>query len=175
MNFKIRAFESTDQPHLDRIRRLQLTASIPRQRLAELTQSQQIERMENWYNEKVVFLQNVPISRTYVAVDEQDQPIGYVIVIAEAKDDFRPERQGFLCDLAVEEDYCGEAVATALIQAAEDYVKRMGHEFMMLNVSSYNQRAINFYHKLGYSNEWIMMGKRLPLENTPKNLDEELN
>ena len=85
MNFNIRVFESADQPHLDRIRRSQLTASIPRQRLAELTQSQQIERMENWYNEKVVFLQNVPISRTYVAVDEQDQPIGYVIVIAEAE------------------------------------------------------------------------------------------
>ncbi len=174
MDFKIRVFEQTDQPHLDRIRRSHLAASIPRQRLNELTQSQQIERMENWYNEKVVFLQNVPICRTYVAVDKQNWPIGYVIVIAEAKDDFRPERQGFLCDLAVEEDYWGKTVAADLIKTAESYIKRMGHEFMMLNVSAYNQRAINFYHKLGYSNEWIMMGKRLSVDTELRNLDDEM-
>ena len=119
-------------------------------------------------------MQNVPICRTYVAVDEQNWPIGYVIVIAEAKDDFRPERQGFLCDLAVEEDYWGKTVAADLIETAESYIKRMGHEFMMLNVSAYNQRAINFYHKLGYSNEWLMMGKRLSVDTELRDLDDEM-
>ncbi|MDP7281203.1 MAG: GNAT family N-acetyltransferase [Candidatus Poribacteria bacterium] len=175
MVFKVRIFQESDQLHLDRIRRSHLVASAPQQRLADLSLEQQIERMENWYNEKVVYLQNIPICRTYVAVNSLDLPIGYVVVMAEAKDDFRPERQGFLCDLAVDEIYWGQDVALALVEAAEAYVKRMGHEFMMLNVSAFNQRAVNFYRKLGFVDEWVMMGKRLSVDRPldPEIADDE--
>jgi len=41
----------------------------------------------------------------------------------------------------------------------------------VLNVSAFNQRAVNFYRKLGFVDEWVMMGKRLSVDRP---LDPEI-
>lgn len=161
LKINVRECQDRDQDCIDQLRQEHLLASAPKSRLTDLSRDEIVARMENWYSEKIQLLQDVPVCRTYIATDENDQPLGYAIVVAEAKDDFRSERQGFLCDLAVGEQYWGKGVAQALIKACEDYIKRMGHQFMMLNVSAFNDRAIEFYEKLGYVEEWRMMGKRL--------------
>ena len=161
LKINVRECQDHDQDFIDQLRQEHLLASAPKSRLTDLSRDEIVARMENWYSEKIQLLQDVPVCRTYIATDENDQPLGYAIVVAEAKDDFRSERQGFLCDLAVGEQYWGKGVAQALIKACEDYIKRMGHQFMMLNVSAFNDRAIEFYEKLGYVEEWRMMGKRL--------------
>ena len=161
LKINVRECQDHDQDFIDQLRQEHLLASAPKSRLTDLSRDEIVARMENWYSEKIQLLQDVPVCRTYIATDENDQPLGYAIVVAEAKDDFRSERQGFLCDLAVGEQYWKKGVAQALIKACEDYIKRMGHQFMMLNVSAFNDRAIEFYEKLGYVEEWRMMGKRL--------------
>ncbi|HIC18162.1 TPA: GNAT family N-acetyltransferase [Candidatus Poribacteria bacterium] len=161
LKINVRECQDHDQDFIDQLRQEHLLASAPKSRLTDLSRDEIVARMENWYSEKIQLLQDVPVCRTYIATDENDQPLGYAIVVAEAKDDFRSERQGFLCDLAVGEQYWVKGVAQALIKACEDYIKRMGHQFMMLNVSAFNDRAIEFYEKLGYVEEWRMMGKRL--------------
>ena len=161
LKINVREYQDRDQDFMDQLRQEHLLGSAPKSRLTDLSKDEIVARMENWYSEKIQLLQDVPVCRTYIATNQDDQPLGYAIVVAEAKDDFRAERQGFLCDLAVEEKYWGEGVAQALIKACEDYIKRMGHQFMMLNVSAFNDRAIEFYEKLGYVDEWRMMGKRL--------------
>ena len=164
MEIKIREYQEKDKEFVDNLRCKHLLASVPQTRLADLNDEEKLNRMLQWYDEKIEFIQNIPVCRTYVATDENDNPLGYVIITAEAKDDFRPERQGFLCDLAVEETHWGSGAAQALVEAAERYVRRMGHEFMMLNVSAFNERAVEFYQKLGYVEEWKMMGKRLRVD-----------
>jgi len=164
MDIEIREYQENDRKFVEKLQREHLLASAPKTRLADVSDAEKLNRMLGWYNEKIEVLQHVPICRTYIATDKTGKQLGYVIVMAEAKDDFRPERQGFLCDLAIEEAYWGSGVAQALIEAAEHYAKRMGHEFMMLNVSAFNERAVEFYRKLGYVEEWKMMGKRLQVE-----------
>ena len=161
MEITIREYQEKDKEFVESLRCQHLLASVPQSRLADLNDVEKLDRMLRWYEEKIEFLQTVPLCRTYIATDKSDNPLGYVIVMAEAKDDFRPERQGFLCDLAVEEAHWGSGAAQALVETAERYARRMGHEFMMLSVSAFNERAVEFYRKLGYIEEWKMMGRRL--------------
>jgi len=161
MNIKIREYKDNDFEFVRKLSRKYLLDSVPELRLGDLSEAQKMERMLNWYEQIVKKIKNIPNTKTFIALDKDDNRLGYVIVFWGAKDDFRPQRQGFLCDIAVKEEYWGKNVATKLMETAENYVKNMGAEYIALNVSAYNERAINFYRKLGYVDEWKMMGKKL--------------
>jgi len=161
MNFKVREYTDDDEKFVRVLSRKYLLCSASELRLGDLPDDQKLDRMQNWYEQIEKKIKNVSTAKTYIAVDENDNRLGYVIVFWGAKDDFRPQRQGFLCDIAVKEEYWGKGVAQALMKTAENYVKSMGAEYMALNVSAFNKRAVKFYQKLGYVEEWKMMGKKL--------------
>lgn len=157
----VREYTDDDAQFVRMLSRKYLLCSVPELRLGDLPEDQKLSRMQNWYDQTVKKIEDVPTAKTFIAVDENDNRLGYVMVFWGAKDDFRAQRQGFLCDLAVKEKYWRTGVAQALTEAAEDFVRSKGAEFMALNVSAFNKRAVNFYQKLGYVEEWKVMGKKL--------------
>lgn len=161
MAVKIREYTDGDAKFVRNLSRKYLLCSASELRLEELPDEEKLDRMLNWYEQIEKKIKRVSTAKTYIAVDENDNRLGYVLVFWGAKDDFRPQRQGFLCDIAVKEKYWGEDVAQSLMKTAENYVKSMGAEFMALNVSAFNKRAVKFYKKLGYVEEWKLMGKKL--------------
>lgn len=161
MKVKVREYTDDDAKFVRNLSRKYLLCSAPESRLEGLSDDEKLSRMLDWYEQIEKKIKDVSSARTYIAVDENDNRLGYVLVFWGAKDDFRPQRQGFLCDIAVKDEYWGKGVAQALMKTAENYVKSMGAEYMTLNVSAFNKRAVKFYKKLGYVEEWKMMGKKL--------------
>jgi ribosomal protein S18 acetylase RimI-like enzyme len=57
-----------------------------------------------------------------------------------------------------------------LLKEAEREIKERGGIFIALTVNAQNGRAVEFYRKLGYLEEWKVMGKNLyvPDGTTPE-------
>jgi ribosomal protein S18 acetylase RimI-like enzyme len=108
----------------------------------------------------------LPEGGLFVAVDEQDQPIGHVIVLGNNVDTVTDLPQAWVYDLSVRRDWWGRGVGEKLMQTAEQFAASLGLEWIGLGVTSSNQRALSFYQKIGYRTERFQMAKRLE-----KNLD----
>ena len=63
----------------------------------------------------------------------------------------KPKKIGFVNELVVVESYRGTSAATQLVDAIEQHFAEQGAAEFSLNVASFNQRALNFYSKVGYA------------------------
>jgi ribosomal protein S18 acetylase RimI-like enzyme len=100
----------------------------------------------------------------FIAVDESSiypEPVGYVLVATNAKDDLTGERQAYILDIAVKPKCRGQGIGAELMRKAKEYAKGEGLRYIGLTVATGNKQALRLYHKLGYIEEWKRLAKRL--------------
>jgi ribosomal protein S18 acetylase RimI-like enzyme len=94
-----------------------------------------------------------------IAEDEDGTPLGF-ISLKVVKDVAGIER-GHAADLAVTESARHSGVGRALMQAGEAWARERGFTVLSLDVWSTNERALEFYRRLGYGAESLCLIKAL--------------
>lgn len=161
MPYLIREATSEDEEFIRQLRRRNHMLNAPILRIAGMTRKEVDNAMDEWAERNLADIRTLEKTRTYIAQTEEGFRVGYVIVSWGVRDDFSQLPQGFIWDIGVERVHWGTGVAKLLMERAEDYVREEGGLFMALNVNANNGRAVAFYRKLGYVEEWKTMGKLL--------------
>jgi ribosomal protein S18 acetylase RimI-like enzyme len=160
-NYVIRDATPHDEDFIRQLRRRNHMLNAPILRIAGMTRQEVDEAMDEWAERNLADIRKMEKTRTYIAETEEGYRIGYIIVSYGVRDDFSQLPQGFIWDIGVERVYWGTGVAQRLMERAENYVREEGGLFVSLNVNANNGRAVAFYRKLGYIEEWKTMGKLL--------------
>ena len=81
-----------------------------------------------------------------------EKTVGYVVVYFNTlpKEYFHFEKRAFIGSIAVDENYRGQGVGTALLKAVETAVKKKKISALEIDVYTFNQDAEKLYNKLGY-------------------------
>jgi GNAT superfamily N-acetyltransferase len=95
-----------------------------------------------------------PGMAVYVAVDGDQQPLGFVYLTTE-EDYFTGDNVGHVDILAVDRRAEGRGVGTALMHRAEIWARASGYRRLSLNVFDGNGRARTLYERLGYRAETL--------------------
>lgn len=109
------------------------------------------------YNEKDVLRiledENAPI---FVAADEEDKVAGYafcVIKTVENSNALVDRKFLYIDDFCVDEKYRKRHVGQTLMQAVTEEAKKMGIDTIELNVWEFNESAVKFYEKCGFTTQ----------------------
>ena len=108
-----------------------------------------------------VFREHLLDEQTYIFIGEvDDQPIGYVMVlVSERQDD--PYCYGMktviIDQLSVNPEYRSKGYGEALMHHVFDLAKSLGVKMLMLSVWSFNERAIAFYERQGFTSRSLRM------------------
>ncbi len=100
----------------------------------------------------------------FIALDEASsppEPVGYVLLMLNAVDDFTGERQAYILDIAVRPERRGQGIGTKLMEKAHDHAREKGLRYIGLTVAAGNENAIRLYRELGYIEEWKRMSRKL--------------
>jgi ribosomal protein S18 acetylase RimI-like enzyme len=100
---------------------------------------------------------------TFVA-EEGSQLLGYVQVEVKVipEGDFNKQvRHGIINNLAVTASMRRNGVGRKLLQKAEEWLRQKDLDYSQLNVWEFNESAIRFYEKIGYSNYSRKMARSL--------------
>ena len=126
--------------------------------------------LDGWTQRSLADMSRYEVIRTIIAETEDGERVGYAISLWPAQDDFSQLPQGYIFDIGVERQHWGTPVAEMLLKEAEREIKERGGIFIALTVNAQNGRAVEFYRKLGYLEEWKVMGKNLyvPDGTTPE-------
>ena len=95
----------------------------------------------------------------FVAEDDRGQPLGFATVTHDTH--FTGERQAYIGELATSAQAEGHGVGKALLQACEQWARDQGYRVLALATGAANQRALGFYHHLGYRDEDVKLVKLL--------------
>jgi GNAT superfamily N-acetyltransferase len=98
-----------------------------------------------------------------IAEDEHGAPAGF-IHLHPAVDFFTHETHTHVSDIVVVPAAEGRGVARALMDAADDWARSLGHRVVSLNVFGGNERARGLYERLGYGADTLKMVKLLASE-----------
>ena len=97
--------------------------------------------------------------------EDNDQIIGAIIGVLNNYEtdsyDFKAPKRGRVLDLIVKKEYRGRLVGQKLLAKMEQYFKSVGCKALILGVFGYNDKAINFYTKNGYTLRTMDIMKKL--------------
>jgi GNAT superfamily N-acetyltransferase len=94
-----------------------------------------------------------------VAEDDQGERLGFATLSHETH--FTGQHQAYVNELATSEAAEGRGVGAALIAACEQWAREQGHQILALSTGAANQRALGFYHHLGFRVEDVKLVKLL--------------
>ncbi len=100
----------------------------------------------------------------FVAQETPGEILGYAIsFVKEYKEGgvIRPHKLFYLDDLCVDEGRRGQKVGQLLLQEVEAEAKRLGCAYVELNVWLFNEGAVRFYEKNGFTPRCYRMEKKL--------------
>lgn len=97
----------------------------------------------------------------FIAENEDKLLLGHIIIMADVVEATTGEKQGWILDLSVRKGYWNQGIGSLLNKKAEEFIRSKGLKYIGLGVTTCNERAVNFYHKLGYIEERKRMIKRL--------------
>ncbi|HEV2527550.1 MAG TPA: GNAT family N-acetyltransferase [Thermomicrobiales bacterium] len=101
-----------------------------------------------------------PEARTVVAVDQDDVPLGYLVVYPE-REHFTGERRGYIDHLAVADGAEGRGIGRLLLGWAERWARDEGMAVLSLDVFAGNDRARRLYARNGFRDDFVRMVRRL--------------
>ena len=170
--YRLREGTDEDDEFVAELRRRNYMLNAPIMRIAGFTRDEIIEAMDGWTRRSLTDMNRYETVRTVIAETEEGEPAGYAISLWPAQDDFSQLPQGYIYDIGIHRKHWGTGVATLLLRDAEAYVRDHGGAFIALTVNAQNGRAVEFYRKLGYLEEWKVMGKNLYVPNSPSPDDD---
>lgn len=97
----------------------------------------------------------------FIAREKSGEPLGYILVTANARNGQSGEKEIYILDLVVATPYRHRGVGKALLLFVEDFARKQNVGYVGLRVSPLNKKALQFYCRLGYVEEWIEMAKRV--------------
>ena len=103
-------------------------------------------------NEKLAKILQQPTIPFFVAVDENNNVIGYALCEYRAIKDnqfIHDLNYCYLDDICVDKDQRGKGIGTMLYEHVKQQARADGYEAIRLNVWCLNESAIRFYEKLG--------------------------
>jgi ribosomal protein S18 acetylase RimI-like enzyme len=159
--YTLRPATDGDEDFIRNLRRRNYMINAPLLRIAGFTREEVDAAMDDWTERSLAEMRKHETVRTTIAQTENGDRVGYIIVLWGTRDDFSQIPQGYIYDLGVVRTHWGRGVAQRLMEDAEAYIREQGGLFVALNVNANNGRAVAFYRKLGYVEEWKTMGKRL--------------
>ena len=118
---------------------------------------QAITAFEQWL--LVTINQQEQKTMIFVAEDGQGERLGFATIAQESH--FTGEAQAYIHELATSEPAEGRGVGRALVQACEEWAREQGMRFLALSTGAANERALSFYHHLGFRDEDIKLVKLL--------------
>ena len=110
------------------------------------------------YREKMALIDldevNENNGKCYIAIDDENV-IGMVmgiIPVYEKYDylDYKCPKRGIVTELVVSKKSRNIGIGKRLIDKIEEYFKKEGCEYSLVDVFAYNEKAIGFYEKQGY-------------------------
>ncbi len=94
---------------------------------------------------------------------EDDKVLGLIVGMiyneATSSYDFQAPMRGKITELVVTNKARGKGIGSKLMQKMENYLKSIGCKGIILDVFAYNETAVRFYKKHGYSARLIEMIK----------------
>jgi ribosomal protein S18 acetylase RimI-like enzyme len=159
--YRVRPASDADEEFIRALRRRNFMHNAPILRIAGQTAAEVIDAMEDWTDRSLDGMGDLDSIRITVAETEAGEVVGYLMLLWPAMDDFSQLPQGYVYDVGVVRQHWGMDVGALLIKDAEDHVREQGGAFIQLNVNAQNGRAVEFYRKNGYIEEWKVLGKCL--------------
>lgn len=154
MRVEVRLAQPADRAWLGRLRQESAVYGIPYgrsipNRAVQARSRASLEQL--WQAEDVEIL---------VAVDQQGQRLGYLILLSHQLEPSTGEAQAVIYDLAVEPRHWGTRVVRELVQEAARRTAAKGLAYLVGEVSADNQRALQKALRLGFQVErhQIVMG-----------------
>ncbi|MCI0580377.1 MAG: GNAT family N-acetyltransferase [Chloroflexi bacterium] len=95
----------------------------------------------------------------FVAEDEQGARLGFATVSHSSH--FTGAGQAYMGELVTSESAEGEGVGKALVRACEQWAREQGYQILSVTTGAANERALGFYHHLGYLDEDVKLVKLL--------------
>lgn len=109
------------------------------------------------YNEKdIIEILKCEDSPIFVAADEDDNVAGYAfcqLKTVEENKAFVGRRFLYIDDFCVDEKYRKQHIGQTLLKAVTDEAKKMNVASIELNVWEFNESAIKFYEKCGFTTQ----------------------
>ncbi|MBI2267375.1 MAG: GNAT family N-acetyltransferase [Armatimonadetes bacterium] len=87
--------------------------------------------------------------------------VGHVILTTGQMEAPTGELQGWILDLSVRPEYWSCGIGLRLTEQAEQYAREKGFKYMALGVTTANERAVQFYSRMGYQEERKRLVKRI--------------
>ena len=159
--YSVRLATEADDEFIRGLRRRNYMQNAPILRIAGMLSEEVVEAMDEWTERSLAGMGDTDSIRITVAQTDEGEAIGYLMLLWPAMDDFSQLPQGYVYDIGVSRQHWGLQVGAMLIKDAEDHVREQGGAFIQLNVNAQNGRAVEFYRKNGYIEEWKVLGKSL--------------
>ena len=99
-----------------------------------------------------------PKSRLIVAVDSNDQVLGYMH-LKPIHDDVLDCETGYLSIIAVAGTAAGKGIGRILMEAAESWAREQRYPSLLLDVFASNQTALSFYTRAGFPQDSLRLRK----------------
>jgi GNAT superfamily N-acetyltransferase len=112
---------------------------------------------ENWIAASIE--QHGQQAMVFVAEDDHGERLGFATLSHATH--FTGERQAYINELATSDMAEGRGVGTALIAACEQWAREQGYRILALSTGAANERALSFYHHLGFRDEDVKLVKLL--------------
>lgn len=89
---------------------------------------------------------------TVFKAETDGQTCGYLVLYINTLPEkfFVHSKQGFAGSIGVDEKFRGRGVATAMLKAAEEFLKKRGVTVFDIDVYTFNERAEKFYDSYGF-------------------------
>lgn len=100
-------------------------------------------------------------SKVFIAENDQNEPIGYLVLYPSSREELTGLWQGWVMDFAVVQTMRRQGVGRVLMEAAEKYCRDNGISYLGLAVSSHNLPALRLYQDMGFGEERKLMVKVL--------------
>jgi GNAT superfamily N-acetyltransferase len=162
VTIQIRPYRPSDRPSLEALSAELLDAMVDSDPWGRLTRTEAYARTD-----VRMILHYAKKHKGFILVaTDRGRPVGFAAgwispTQFHRRQSEKPNRTGYVSDLAVLKDWRGKGIGTRLITTSEQWFRRMGCDTTSLGVFYPNARARRLYAACGYSPRSLFLSKRI--------------